>query len=280
MDANPSLELIQGDLRAYAQLEPGTFQTAAQSTKARMTEHDLCKVWLYCANGNAYHSQKGKSILWGITPEEYNLILTHLFDEKDSSFDQLVQKGNFIPNSAESDIAMEHAVISDISQFRLQGDDATYRYLEIRTADGYVRDGKKFKPQNNHEALSLLELGFNEEYLNFLRDNPIRNIETTRLYVLNPAYVRKEAEGGKTLWRASWLNNFDVNSNFNARGRDIGGNGRLRGVRRVVAEGDSAPAGADVKKREIVHTLDEVLAALGKGINPEVEAKIRKLYLV
>jgi len=87
MTATQPIETIQGDLRAYAQLEPDTFQTARQVNQDRMTNHSLCNVLFHTADGNAYQAQKGSSVLWGITSEKSNLILTHLFDTENSSFD-------------------------------------------------------------------------------------------------------------------------------------------------------------------------------------------------
>jgi len=49
---------------------------------------------------------------------------------------------------------------------------------------------------------------------------------------LNPAYVRKEAGKGQTLWRASWLVGFYDYSSFGALVHDININLRLRGARR------------------------------------------------
>ncbi|MEK6938585.1 MAG: hypothetical protein AABX04_06070 [Nanoarchaeota archaeon] len=234
------IENISGNLRAYAQLEEKTFQRSRDVTKERITNSDLCQVWLYTADGNAYQSGKGSQVLWGLTGEEDNLILTHLFDAENSSYDQLETIGNFRPEQVESDAAFRNAEVMDLSQFRLQGNDSTYRSLRIRTADGYVWDGNNFVPANGEEKKGLNGIGFTGEYLTFLNDNRVRKIAETNLHVLNPTYVQREARGG-TLWQASWLNDFGGSSSFNANDRDVDGKYRLRGVRRMVVVAGDAP---------------------------------------
>ncbi len=247
MDTTQSLETISGDLRAYAQLVPGTFQHVDQLTRARMTDEGLCQTWLYTADGNAYKPGKGSSVLWGLTREADNLILKHLFDEENSSYAQLINTGGFIPEPAESAQAFKQAEVMDLTKFRLQGNDAVYRQLQIRTADGYTHDGKRFVPPNSEEKKALPRIGFTEQYLSFLADNSIKLIETTNLYVLNPDYVQKKAVGGNTLWRVSWLSYFDCDSSFGANLRDVDNHGALRGVRRVVV----VPAGDAPKNLEV-----------------------------
>ncbi|MEK6809255.1 MAG: hypothetical protein AABY40_01145, partial [Nanoarchaeota archaeon] len=56
-------------------------------------------------------------------------------------------------------------------------------------------------------------------------------IGETKIYVLNPDYVRQHAEEG-AVGRASWLNEFGSNSNFDADGRNFDDHGSVCGVRR------------------------------------------------
>jgi len=167
----------------------------------------------------------------------------------------LVQNGNFIPDQAESDRALQEAVVSDLTKFRLQGDDKVYRYIEIRTADGYVKDGKKFKPQNEEERKGLGVI-FTPEYLTFLNNNPVRNVEVIRACFLAPEYVRKEA---RTLWRASWLINFGNYSYFSACNRIVDSNYRLRGVRLVSGANQVAPQAQDAKRVGFNLSLEQFL---------------------
>ncbi|HLD00378.1 MAG TPA: hypothetical protein VJC39_01405, partial [Candidatus Nanoarchaeia archaeon] len=53
-------------------------------------------------------------------------------------------------------------------------------------------------------------------------------ITETRIYVLKPSYVARNA--GTPLGRASWLDNFNINSSFSAGGRSVGNHNALRGV--------------------------------------------------
>ena len=56
-------------------------------------------------------------------------------------------------------------------------------------------------------------------------------IGETRIFVLNPDFVRREAAEGP-LGRASWLYDFDDLSNFDAYDRDFDDDYRVRGVRK------------------------------------------------
>ena len=69
------------------------------------------------------------------------------------------------------------------------------------------------------------------------------NINNTRIFVLNPEYVRSQAAEGP-IGRASWLRDFYNVSNFGADGRNINLHYRLRGV--VVGEARSAAAPKNV----------------------------------
>ena len=72
-------------------------------------------------------------------------------------------------------------------------------------------------------------------------------IKETKIYVLNPDYVRKHAAKGQFA-RASWLGNFYIGSRFSASGRGISGDNRVCGVRRGASVSEQeAPIGADTQ---------------------------------
>jgi len=97
----------------------------------------------YTADGNGYFLREDGGVDWAITPEADNLVLRHLDDEVDSSYDQLVHNDNFRPDNAEA-LAAKNAqgtVVVDVSQLRLFRDDKEFRYLQIRTKDGFILIG-------------------------------------------------------------------------------------------------------------------------------------------
>lgn len=259
MKANQTLETITGDLRAYNQLVPGTFQHVDQLTEARLTDLRHCNYSFYPADGALYKCGKSGSLLWGIVRERDNLILKYLYDSENSSFWQLVSgEWNFCPGEKESAQAFKQADVFDLATFRLSSSGySTHRFLRIRTADGYVDSGKRFVPPNSEEKKALLRCGFTEEYLGFLAENSIQKINKTRLYVLTPEYVRKEAEG-ETIWQVSWLSNFYLNSDFVADDRDISERFRLRGVSRRVAASESEPKGAAGAEKITLPTFEQM----------------------
>ena len=102
-----------------------------------------------------------------------------------------------------------------------------------------------------------------------------KKIKTTRIYVLNPKYVRKEAKSG-AIARAGFLYDFNINSSFIADGRDVGSNGSLRGVSREnVATGDETqnlasnkPKRTELKEQE--YLLNQRRAEIGEDFSDRI----------
>jgi len=90
----------------------------------------------------------------------------------------------------------------------------------------------------------------------------------------------------KIVGRASWLNSFSNNSDFGAFGRGVDIHNALRGVRRVIAEGDApkkeVPQTPQETERVRSPTMEEILAASRTHVPEfgweEFQAEIRKLY--
>lgn len=261
------LETITENLRAYSQLEKGTFQTGRQLMDERRTapvteDGDLRDQWLYTADGNGYFPVEN-DVEWAITPEVHNLVLRHLDDEVDSSYDQLVNTNNFRPDNDEALKAKnaEGTLVTRMSKLTLSGTDEEcgkeWRYIAIRTKDGYVRKGKRFVKPSEEDQKVMDRLGYTANNLKMLASSKQR-ITETKIYVPNPDYVQDEVAKDpehNSLWRASRLSYFYDNSIFNANFRDICNRDRLLGVRRVVAEGG-------VEKNEVPSTPQEITPAL------------------
>ena len=119
-----------------------------------------------------------------------------------------------------------------------------------------------------------------------------KKIKTTRIYVLNPKYVRKEAKNGPFA-RAGFLYYFNYSSNFFANVRDVGNNYSLRGVsRESVAAGDetqnqtynkpenptkkSKPKLSELKQQE--KDISQKISQLsGDGIEPSARGLLLEL---
>ena len=216
-----TLETITGNLRAYAQLQPGTMLHVDELMHERRSNLALRDQTFYTADGALYFLQ-GRTPTLAITREKDNLVLRHL----DDAFTQLTRTKNYRPDvqEAQQSIGAPETVLIDVTKLHLHGDDAEWRYLEISTTNY-----NKLRP----EERKLVErvYGQGNEFSASMAMLKEAGIEETKVYVLNPAYVQKEAVQGP-LGRASWLNFFTIVSNFGASDRDVGGSGRLRGVRR------------------------------------------------
>ncbi len=227
-----TLETITGDIRAYARLQPGTMLHVDQLMHERRSNPELCDKSFYTADGELYFLQGGTPTL-AITREKDNLVLRHL----DDAFTQLTTTVNYRPNAGEAQqsIGAPETVLIDLTKLRLRGDDAEWRYLGISTT-------KYDKLQPEERTLAERVYGQGDEFglsMVLLKE---AGVQETRIYVLNPAYVQKEAEQGP-LGRASWLISFYSDSYFNADDRVVYLHGRFRGVRLGVPEGDASESG-------------------------------------
>ena len=224
---SPNLENIAGNLRdAYNRAVPGTVLHVDELMNERRTNDALRSQWFYTADGIIYRMNDHGTPELGITREPENLVLRHLNDETNSSYDQLVRNYDYRADSAEVQQAMaaESTVIIDLTKLRLQGNDSDYHYVAVSTTEYNNLSTEERK-------LAERVYGQGNDFtanMNMLKD---AGINKTRIFVLNPDYVRKGAAQGP-LGRASWLSIFDNYSDFYAYDRVIISGDRVRGVRK------------------------------------------------
>ena len=231
-----ALETIVDNLRdGYKQLEPGTFLHADQLMAEQVKDANLRNQAFYVADGPLYslEGEKRTPTLW-LTREKDNLVLRHLKDKVNSSYDQLVKTGNYRPNPEEAREAMQakDTLRIDLTRLHLQGDGAR-RYLEISTAKY-----NKLKP----EERELVERFYGQgnafvAAMSVLKEG---GIDSTKVYVLNPGYVQKEATNG-SIGRAAWRSYFDYYANSIADLHGVDLRSGVRGVRRESV--DEMPTG-------------------------------------
>ena len=234
-----TLDTIVDNLRdGVKRLQPGTFQNVDELRAAQITNSSLRNNWYHVANANGYRVQ-GVEVQWALVRGNDSPILSNI----DAAYDQLAQTGNFRPSRDISDTAFsaKDTLVTPLSQLRYRKDKSEEKwvYLEVRTADGFVNTGDKFEAPNDTEAKVFKETGLTTEYLAELTK---AGKVTTRTYFLNPDYVRQEIAKdpeGIPIWRASRLDSFDYNSNFDAGDRSVYIHGTLRGVP-IVAIGDAS----------------------------------------
>src|SRR3989338_631654 len=246
------LVTIEGKLRdTYRQLRPGSMQHVDQLMDQRrinpITKYgdDLRNLTFYAADGVIY-------LLEGINVKDPYLVITRephnpFLKNIDDALDQFTKNRNYPVLEKDSDGALkakEKKVIS-LRRLRLFDYDEEFSYLLIGTNGTIKDDGGGFEVPNQEEQALMDRFGFTSENLAMLKN---AKISETRIYVLNPVYVRKHAEKGP-IARASWLGNFNGGSQFSAVGRDIIFYSRVRGVRRGSAATE-APIGATLEKPE------------------------------
>ena len=281
------LENVVDNLRdGYSQLENGSLCQVNKLHEERRDDYALQNQWFYTADGHGYFLRENGGVDWAITQEEENLVLRHIGDKVNSSYDQLRLKNNFLPDNSEAEAAKgaEGTVVVNMDKLRLSGIEKEYKFLQIRTEDGFVKVGDEYKHPNKEEQKAIQRLGYNAKTRKMLRESD-HKIAETRICVLNPDYVAGELEcyDNNSLWRASWLNVFNFNSDFYANDRNINGNFRLRGVYREASVSEpSAPAGADAQKLVTLPSMEQVLATSRQYV-PECgwtafQANLGKLY--
>src|SRR3989344_1261809 len=260
-----SIESIAGNLKeAYAQIQPGTMRTAPQIQAERRTDRSMQNQFFWTPEGPTYAlldqdrniTPDGTPSL-AITNEQNNLVFRHLDDKVDSSYDQLVRTHNYRPNRDEAQgvIKADTTVVIDLTQLRLGGKDNEWRYLEISTSpEEYSKlNTEERKLASVYHGNMVADASGQSEFdksMTMLREG---GIQTTRVYVLNPKYVSKEASKNPVS-RASWLNGFGGSSDAGAAGRDVNDDGRVRGVRLVVDDAEGVASLSNASNGSGIHT--------------------------
>ncbi|MDP3728832.1 MAG: hypothetical protein Q8R18_05260 [bacterium] len=264
------LENIVGNLRdAYALTEPGTMLHSDELQRESFTNIELRNLPFYTADGNLYDMHEGKARL-SITRQDHNLVLRHI----DTAFAELTSSGNYHPAREEAleAIAADSTVSIDLTQLRLQGDNAEWRYLAIptRNYDTLNSEERKLAERVHGSGYAFMQV------MKMLAD---ARVKETRVYVLNLAYVQENTQEGP-VGRASWLNDFGSDSDFGANGRDINGYDRLRGVRRRVAS--VSEPGAHEAENPFIGYYNQLIANPEQAVadlNDETASGLRKILL-
>ncbi len=225
-----TLENITGNLlQAYKQCVPSTMLCVDQLTNERRINLDLRNQSFYTADGEVY-SVDGETPTLRMTREATNPILNNI----DDAFAQSTQNYNYkvIPADFDAVKTAADTVTIDLTKLTLQGGGEWY-YLAISTSKPSLM--KKGYNKLNAEERKLAErvYGQGTDFVDNMKMLNNAGIIETKVYVLNPDYVKEHAKEG-AIGRASWLNNFGYNSNFDADDRSIDNDYRVRGVRREV----------------------------------------------
>ncbi len=241
-----TIETIPGNLLAYKELVPGTMQHWDELSPDQVKDNLLRGQAFYAADYPQYSMDGSHPVLDMArnTPAALNnLVLAHLFDTENSSYDQLVRGGgNFRPDPEEAKRVMEAAgtLRTPLREMRLQGANDVYRSLRVRTADGMILIGEDDAVEpNRYEGLLLDRAGVTSDFRAALQEEPYR-IQETGVLVLSPDYVEMEA-AKSPVGRAAWRGSFNGDGSSDAYDCFVDYRGALRGVCRVVVAVGDAP---------------------------------------
>jgi hypothetical protein len=250
-----ALETVAGNLLAYKELEPDTFQHVDQVTTGRRIDFGLRNKWFYTADGQLYTAQKNRP-LWAITREPQNVVLRDI----DEAYGQLRSQGNYFPGveAGRASFGHEDTVVVDLRELGLvagSGGEYGHFVIDPRAANNLSSEQRRaaqriYGPDEDNFGLNMemfAEAGI-----------------TPCVFVLMPEYVQVALgnNGKEFLGRASWLGYFSDYSGFVASGRDVVVYVALRGVRRVVREADAPQNQGPQALQEtgLSPTMEEILA--------------------
>jgi len=241
MSIDTKLENPQGTLlNVSKKINLSTVQHAREIQRDRQTDTALRDMWFWTADFPLYTMEKGQATLY-FADGKHNLAFQHL----DDAVEQLRTKNNYFPNDSDigSVINAKSTLKVKLSDLKLERYDDEWSYFEIDTA-------KYSKLNKSQRVLAERVHGKGKAFdktMKMLRDpkgdDSNTGIQKTRVYVLNPTYVKNtlEKNNAKSIARVSALDNFGDDSDFDASNRSVGNNGRrLRGVP-LGAEGANAP---------------------------------------
>ncbi len=263
MTGTKSLETLMGPLAETLPLfEEGTVLTCAQLMNERRTNPDLRTRRFYTANFALYRVEDGKEVLYFGTEEN------PIFKNLDKAMKQLAITGNYIPSAEDIEaVVNSNALKLNLRDLNLKrhAADAEYPYFEINTAgyDRLTNTQREFAERVYGEGTDF------EANMEMLAE---AGIKTTSIYVSTPDYVKGKVQEGSAISQASTLSDFFCLSSFAVGISSVGDHVALRGVCKVVAEGDQQfdYAGAI---RKLVQTPDQTL----KHLNHENAAALLDL---
>jgi len=227
-----SLEKItkQGKLvDVFPLFDRSTIQHSDEIQVDRFTEIDvkendavLPNQWFWTADFPMYMMENKEAVLY-MGRNKDNLV----FDNIVEATTQLREKNNYFINDRKnidsvvnSDTTLK-VVLSDLNLKKLDGE---WSYFEISTE-------KYDKLNTSQRTLAERVHGKGQAFKNSMNMLHKAGKSITRIYVLNPDYVKKNVPENGAIARASALNGFNNNSNFNASNRYVDlSNRRLRGV--------------------------------------------------
>ena len=221
-----ALENLTGRLaETYPKFDPNSIQHSDEITNDRRADKSLRDTWFWTADFPLYRVEDDEVMLY-LARRENNLIFQNIKE----ATKQLIEENNYFPK--EQDIGAvvntENTLRINLSDLNLKRYDNEWCYFEI--------DSKKYDKLNKMQrAVAERVYGQGNNFIENMKMFKDSGINTTRIYVLNPDYVKKQ---NKPVARVCGLGLFGYDARFSADVRNVDyPDDALRGVRNV-AEGD------------------------------------------
>ncbi|MDO8480181.1 MAG: hypothetical protein Q7S65_00015 [Nanoarchaeota archaeon] len=265
-----NLVSVQGALaETVPQLELATMQHARDITKERITNPQIRNQWFWTADGAVYRVVIDNEPVLDLTQGIDNPVLADVAEASR----QLLSTNNYVvPAPALARVidsfGGDRTLEVKLSALGLTRHDDEFSYFDIGTGK---REYAKLSPAQRQVAEHVY--GQKDDFapaMALLKD--VGHTNSTRVWVLNPDYVREHVPKDGALARASGLGRLGDGSWFDADDRGVGDSyGRVRGVRRVVAaEGGAAaqatPSVVAVPGGEYARMYDTILAKPGDAL--------------
>lgn len=218
-----NLETITGSLEnALAKADGRTIQHAWEITNDRRTQVELREQWFWTADFPMYRMEKCGAVLY-FAPRELNLVFANI----EKAARQIKATGNFVPARKDEAKVVSSAKTGNtlrvaLSDLGLREENDERCYFDVDTA-GY----DNLNP--SQRALAERIYGKGKDFrlnMHVLREEG--KVLVTKIYVLNPRYIKDHAHAG-AIGRVSWLDDFYDGLLFIVLDRDISNaNGFLR----------------------------------------------------
>lgn len=243
-----NIETITGDLKAVARLVPKTLQHWDELSRDQTADPSLGEQAYWVGDYPQYDRKTSEPMLY-LARLPHNLVIQHLFDKENSSWEQLLdgRKGYFFrPAQDEAQAVVEAAdtLPVPLRALRLQGTDGQYRFLQVRTEDGLVNtspdpENPRYERSITEEQQLIERAGYTLPFLKTLQ-NSRWEISATNIYVLNPDFASGVTAEGP-VGRAAWRSYFIFGADSIAYVRNVSVHIGLRGVRQVIVPKGDAP---------------------------------------
>jgi|SRR3989338_894462 len=222
-----TLETLIGPLdKTFPQLIRGTILHSDELTMERRSNLKIRDRWFHTADSNVYTIEDDEAI-WYLGREPTNPI----FNNIEEVTRQLIRTGNYLlPNEKRGEIdaviKAEDTLRVRLSDLRLLGGSGVFLYFGIDTAN--------YGNLNEHQRRVAERIyGQGDDFVENMKTFNEAGIRKTRVYVLNPDYVKRNVPQNGALVRASGLGGFVYGSRFLVNDRYVDSHFGLRGARNL-----------------------------------------------